>query len=201
MATAQDAHRLTDRGRTLLAGSFGLTWSNNEESPGVTRYARWAAWVSPSLLYFVRDRLGVGGFVNYEYAVFPSMLFARRERALGFGAATAYELALAPRLGLLLSGQLGLQRRWRKIDEPFGRAGGRQTQQQSPLASPSLEGTIDSMRMGLVVPLLLHLNDSIAMGIGPYFFWDHYFAPTDPNGGARYNLLRTGVSSWIGGSF
>lgn len=201
-AAAQDAPRLTDRGRTLLAGSFGVTWSNSEESPGPTRDARWAAWVSPSLLYFVRDRLGIGGYLHYEAAVFPGVIINRRERVLGLGAQSAYELELAPRLGLLFTGQAGVQRRWRQVDEPTAAGAERQdNSQRSPLASPSLAGIADSIRVGGLVPLLFHLNGSIAIGIGPYFFWDHYFAPTNPNGGARYNLLRAGVSSWIGGSF
>ncbi|MEY2935519.1 MAG: hypothetical protein RL033_6268 [Pseudomonadota bacterium] len=199
VAAAQGAPRLTDRGRTLLAGSIGVTWSNDHQSAGV---ARWAAWVTPSLLCFVHDRLGIGGYLHYEYAAFPGLFFDRRERVLGLGAQSAYELVLAPRLGLLLTGQLGLQRRWRTIDEPTAEGADPQDNlQQSPLSSPSLAGKIDSIRMGGLLPLLLHLNESIGVGIGPYFFWDHYFTPTDPRGGARYNLLRAGVSSWIGGSF
>lgn len=201
-ARAETAPRLTDRGRTMLAGSLGGFWSNNDRGPGLVVYPRWAVWLSPSALYFVRDRLALGGWAHYGYQRLTGAAFTRVESELGAGVQAAYELALAPRLGLLLVPQLGYLRHWRSLEEPpvFAGGAGRTQQQRSPLAQQQLTGTEDQLQLALSAPLLVHVTDSVAVGFGPYLRWDYYIQARDWDGG-RYGHLRVGASTWIGGSF
>jgi hypothetical protein len=101
MSARADAPRLSDQGRLLISGAVGGAYSNDDESPGLTAYPDWAVWIAPSLLYFIRDRLGVGGYVDYGFERRPllqSVLFS--EHVLGLGVQGASELVLTPRLGL-----------------------------------------------------------------------------------------------------
>ncbi|MDB4985195.1 MAG: hypothetical protein JWN04_373 [Myxococcaceae bacterium] len=204
--TASHAHardeppRLTDRGRLLLAGSFGGYWSNNADSPGLTRYPTWSVWTSPSLLYFVRDRLGLGAYLDYSYRKLPGAIVSETRQELGGGIQAAYELAFTHRLGWLLTPQLGYERRWRTASDGTDPPASRVWQQRSPLRIIS-QPRFDQLRCALFAPIVYHVSDSVGIGLGPWLYWDFYIRPRDLDDGSRYQHLRVGASSWIGGSF
>lgn len=58
-ARADEPARLTDRGRIMPGGSVGGYVASNQGT-GLYSYADCAAWLQPSLVYFVRDHIGLG---------------------------------------------------------------------------------------------------------------------------------------------
>ena len=218
-ASETERPRLSDRGRTILAGGVGGYWSNNSTPyDGRLRGADWSVEVSPSFTYFIWQRIGLGAYASYAhqrfrvldkfpyYGLGPSLGWVESSESVrldrfSVGAQSLWELALAPRLGLFFwvtAGYAYERLRPRSSEEFFSsNAAGATTQQRPPGLPSCCQHAVDAT---LFVPLTFHVSDSVAVGFGPRIHWRSYFGRKDdePEIG---DFLRVGANSWIGASF
>jgi hypothetical protein len=218
-ASETESPRLSDRGRTLLAGGVGGYWSNNSTPhDGPLRGADWSVEVSPSFAHFIWPRIGLGAYASYAhqrfrvldrvpyYGLGPSVESTESPESFrldrfSVGAQSLWELVLAPRLGFFfwVTAGYGYERlRQRSPEEFFTSSATGATTQQKLSGSPSC--CQHAFEATLFVPLTFHVSESVAVGFGPRVHWRSYFGRKDdePEIG---DFLRVGANSWIGASF
>jgi hypothetical protein len=195
---ARADERLSDRGRWLVQGALGYAWSNADARSDAVRMASREAWLSPSLIYFFRDHVGVGGYAGY---LFRRELFNTHEvtwHAGGIGVQAAFELPIERRLGLLFLPALGYQRQRYAADQATYWASQDPIWQQ-PSRAVQVRGRYDAVELRLFAPLVFHATSSLGLGLGPSLSAEVYLHPRD--GAGRFVHLRVGVMSWIGATF
>lgn len=174
-ASAQEP-RLSDRGRLLIAGELGGWWQNHDN---------WHVGIGPSLAYFVRDRMGLGGYLTYENGRqgWPGT----RLRSYQLGVASVNELALGARLGLWLDLHAGYLHRDQDGVPTFNLF---PTAGEPTGVSAFTTGSKHWARFGLFVPLVYQLNHHVGVGIGPDLAID--WSPKD----AAVDV-QVGLKTWI----
>lgn len=220
-ASEAERPRLSDRGRTILAGGVGGYWSNNSTPyDGRLRGADWSVEVSPSFTYFIWQRIGLGAYAGYAHQRFrvldkfphydlgPALESRESSESLrldrfSMGAQSLWELALAPRLGFFFwvtAGYAHERLRERSSGEfSSSSAVGATSQQRLPF-SGSTNCCQHALEATLFVPLTFHVSDSVAVGFGPRVHWRGYFGREDDESEVG-DFLRVGANSWIGASF
>ena len=142
---SEPSRRLTDRGRAMLTGSVGGWFSPDDPA---TRTARWSIDLRPGFYLFVQNRFAVGAYcgvgVQRRQVRVDSIAIGA-----GGGLQVLYEVELGERLGLVLAPWLGYDW-WR---ETYAADSSDQSQ---------------ALQIGLSLPLLVHLSDSVGVGFGPY---------------------------------
>lgn len=222
---AQDAAppRLSDRGRTLIAGGISGYWATDKN---LVRQAatEWAVDVAPSVAYFFWQRVALGAYGGYgrtqerlfsppvvfglgPQGWFPSDPTAEQLRTAAIrkidrftaGLQGIAELALAPRLGLFVWMTTGYAYERSRLEMPEGSPWSSNIQGGAARLSPPMvwgdNRSAHAMDASLFVPLTFHVSGSVALGMGPYVSWRGYFK------GENGHSVRIGASSWIGASF
>jgi hypothetical protein len=198
--------RFSDAGRVMVAGAVGGWWGSQTHN----HPANWSVNVSPSVTYFVKDRIGLG--------VSPSIGKGNdsdgfRVRDLGLGLHGVFDIPLAERVSWLILPTLGYNHQKRDTP-PFN------VQALGQLANVAVlqSSTEQSFRFTMFVPVALHVSSSIVIGLGPYFTYDRligrphatYGSSNGTLGGSQelrnpfqpfLNNYHVGVSSFIAASF
>lgn len=172
------APHLTSEGRWLVSGTIGGFWSN--DTSRALAYPSWWITAQPSLLYFLRERIGLGGFLTYGASKYS---FDTRTSQYGLGLGAAFDIALSPRTSLMLRPRLGFVR---QVWETHPRA-------PSSINPVFPELTTSLVRLDVDASLLFHMSDSVAFGFGPNVWHDFFI-----DGGGRTQI---GLSSNILASF
>ena len=211
-ARAEEPPRLSDGGRTMVGGPLGGSWWMRPEpihSPG-RGIPRWEAWLRPSIVHFVRDRVGLGLYGGYgatrgRFEPFTDYW----DQAVSLGATAAIEAVVSGRFGLFLLPYFGYARRWREAEHDFQAWAGSATE---PYESRQ---TDNRLQFGLSIPLVFHVSESVAIGFGPNLLieliyldqkgvpaYDFGLGPPLPTTMSRdFVGLRMGAESWIAYSF
>jgi hypothetical protein len=178
----------------MPGGSVGGYAANNH-GISLYSYADEAAWLQPSLVYFVRDRIGIGAYVGYEFGRRDSVaLESVTTHGLGAGLIAMAELPLGPKLGLLSVLQVGYLHRLVRRDAGFD-------------PDYDVDRAIQNGHLGQVVvagsvPFLIHASSSVAFGFGPTVRFAPYVTASSDYANAKHaRPLQIGASSWIGVSF
>ncbi|MDB4986534.1 MAG: hypothetical protein JWN04_1712 [Myxococcaceae bacterium] len=195
----------SSKGRTLVAGSIGGHWSNNNMA------ARdWSISLNPSAAHFVKDRIALGVTPQYSVGSETLGLGAARFQDLGFAAYALFDVPLAQRVSLFVIPSLGYSHRWRdssSLRQAIGASGG----------YVQYANKESFFRMSVSLPVAVHVSDSVVIGLGPYCTVDQRVGTPSflyPN--SRYNqglntydvgvtsqrrYIYVGVSSFVGASF
>jgi hypothetical protein len=177
-SAAKRVRPMTTRGRTLLTGGIDVGY---DSSSGFVSLR-----FTPGFGFFVRDRLALGAFLEVTRGEDRDVA-STRNLSLGGGFRLIYELGLGDRLGLWFWPYLGYAWRQSEISDP-------------PIYCPSdrlsycpaqRRTTHHVFRFGLLLPLMFHLTESWAIGVGPRFEYDY----------ASGHVFTTGIASQLSGSF
>jgi hypothetical protein len=197
VAPARAEERLSARGHQIVDGTTGFAWSNGDTPGSYARPPEYQLWVQPSWLYFVRDRVGVGAYVGYEYgratqtfvldssARAPQVLQRSAPvHTLALGATFAFEVLTLGRVSLYARPYLGVawvhRRRYALV----------------PLrADPSLELQLHARseshwqpQLGVRAPVVYQVSAQLGLGLGPDLQIDLLPGQT---------VVRLGFSTWI----
>lgn len=170
---APAARRLTDRGRWLLSGAVGGSWSN-DRADWIGALEHWRVYGTPAATYFARDRIGVGLAVSASASDTVQPFVGYRDYGLAAGVEAAFEIPLGTRLGLLFRPFVGYQQQWRdyRLDpsllQPLSTYPGDDSR---PLPG-SDRAQLGYVRTWLGLQLLVHLSSSVALGVGPDIWAD-----------------------------
>jgi hypothetical protein len=179
------AARLTQRGRVSLDGQLRFQWST--DSP--TNYGsipEWRFGVHPSLVYFLRDNIGVGGAVGGGFTqgrTSRSELY--KDRDVTVGAQAVWALPLAARWSLMLRPFVGYLRQWAYRDVDSVNDG-----------AFRVHYTLDYLRLMLAAPFVFACAKNLGLGMGPELLVDVFLhrrstpdqAYPRSSGGARVQL-------------
>jgi hypothetical protein len=147
---------LTRRGRVLLGGSVGATWSSDTTN-GYAATKTWSVYASPSATYFVQNHIGIGlnvggGASRTRYSErFGGLDY--RDRDVLAGLSMLFDIPLGKRLSLAFQPVVSYMRQWRR-----------------PRGEPLLE--LGYVRVAMNTPFLIHLAPDIAIGFGPDVWFD-----------------------------
>jgi hypothetical protein len=179
---ASDAKRvrpMTTRGRTLLTGGIDVGYDSSSGFVGLR--------FTPGFGFFVRDRLALGAFLEVSRAE-DRGIASTRDLTVGGGFRLIYELGLGAHLGLWFWPYIGYAWRRSEISAepafcPSGFGGS--------LCPQHGRSTHDVLRFGLLLPLMFHVTESWAIGVGPRFEYDF----------TGESVFTTGLASQLSGSF
>lgn len=201
--------RMSDRGRHMLEGALGGSWSNEDEPGPFDRAPVWSAYAQPSWVYFVRDRVGVGAYLGYRIArvstgidretwlqasASPSRDSGAQawkgplQHDLSAGISAAFELFESGRLSLFARPYVGVSVYFREVralrytDSPF-----------DPVGLASRRRHDARAQLGLRLPLVYQVSSAIGLGFGPDLLWE--------NLAGGFDNVRLGVSSWLARTF
>lgn len=198
---------MSDRGRWLVAGAVSASVSNNDghRSSLTALPPRWDVQAAPSGIYFLRNRVGLGGYAGYAYMSDPYSDIIVKMHGLTVGVQAGFELALAPRLGWMFFPSAGYLRRFITVDDNASvyfssTSEGARTQQRSSL-NARISGHHDILQFGLFAPLVFHVSESLGFGLGPELAVDWYLNMHDRDTDERLVHVRLRVGTWIGASF
>ncbi len=189
---------LTERGRFLVSGMVGGSWSRDHDSR-IGTLNSWRLNGTPSATYFLRDHIGAGlhigaGVSRSAGGDTRRPLLLRNVSHLQVGVHGLFEIALTRRLSLLLWPALAYVHEWIHpllvSDGTFGFGGnpgaaGATFQQQATLASPIRRYELGYVRCALSMPLLVRLSPSIGIGFGPDL-WLDFIVRRDPDYGRAF---------------
>jgi hypothetical protein len=208
-AEAAPSARLSDRGRQMVEGALGGSWSNESEPGFFNRTPVWSVYAQPSWVLFVRDRIGLGVYAGYQVRrpstgldpetamqapqnlsgqPVPRFWIAPIEHDFSAGFSAAFELVLSGRLSLFVRPYLGMALRRREVNRLFwspGAANGIALGQVTRLDWQS--------QVGMRLPLVVQVSSHVGLGFGPDFLWE--------NLAGNLNSVRFGFTSWIARSF
>lgn len=208
-AEVRTVPRLSDRGRQMVEGAVGGSWSNESEPGFYNRSPVWSVYAQPSWLLFVRDRVGLGLYVGYEVRrpstgldrelasqspqdlsgpPLPPIWQAPIEHDVAAGVSAAFELVLGGPVSLFVRPYLGLSWRTRERNM-FGLDPGA----PSGVAVRQVTQVDRRTQVGVRVPLVVQLSSHVGLGFGPDFLWE--------NLAGDFNAVRFGFTSWIARSF
>lgn len=179
---ASDGSHFTSRGRRLVSGNITGGYSDVTQAGGTPGPSWWLS-VSPGLLYFFRENLGLGGFTSVTLA--QTTRGDTKNLTGGVGVRGLYDWRIADRLSLLFIPQAAFT--WLRSD----------TNDDSTSAR--------GLELSLVMPLTYHASSSVALGIGPFVSALRLFSAQNrsdfddtvsPTGGRL-----VGITSYIGYSF
>lgn len=197
-ASEQAPKRLTDRGRLMVGGRISGGWSNDTRE-GWGAYNRWWVSLHPSATYFVRDRVGVGAWAGGGTG--RGRLRSVSEASVGFQG--LFDVRLGPRVSLFVQPFAGYQ-------YELSSAVGQVLRTDALLAFDEIQIKRHYVRLGTDLPLVFHVSDSVAIGLGPQVTLDIFVKedtkPDVVSGASAYSgasnwRVITGVSSFIGASF
>lgn len=161
--------RLTDRGRLVLSGSVGGSWSNDHSGLyGALKH--WSVYGRPSALYFLRDGIGLGLVLSGGASSTRGSYASYRDLDVAFGPEAAFEIALGSRLGLLWRPFVGYLQQWR--DEETGEL--IEDLNSGALTPASRARGVGYVRTWLSLQLLFHLSPSVAIAAGPDVWADFF---------------------------
>lgn len=187
-ASAQDPARveapaptqLTSRGRLLGSGAIGGSWSGSGSSP--SRSQSYRVYASPALIYFVRDRLGVGLTVGGSVGKSLGVTSSRRASDFFIGVLAAFDLPISDQVSVLLQPAFHYVNQWN--EDSVSR----------PEQPPSLITFPDSLHMQIVRPalalqLVVRISPYVGFVFGPDFWADII---VDDGGLRRIQAMLTG---------
>jgi hypothetical protein len=155
------AAQLTRRGRVALDGQARFQWSNDQ--PTIWgNIPEWRLGVHPSLVYYVRDNIGVGGAVGGAFTRGRTSNFESwtdREASVGLQSVVAFPLAA--RWSLMLRPFMGYVRQWSEREAPGANDG--------PV---KLRQTLDYMRFMVSTPFVFACSKYLGVGMGPELLVD-----------------------------
>jgi hypothetical protein len=163
-AAASTPTQLTSRGRLVGSGTIGGSWTGHGSLPAARQ--SWRLHASPALIYFLRDRMGLGltfgGSISKSRVGDPSLL-SYRESDLFIGLLAAFDLPLSDQLSLLVQPGFHYVNQWHE-SSPSG-------------AAPTASTFPGSLRMQIVRPalglqLVLRISPHIGLSFGPDFWAD-----------------------------
>jgi hypothetical protein len=215
---ARASDRLTSRGRFMPGGEVSAFWSNDQPTlfGNYATYSTWDLSVAPSLVYFVRDDIGIGiaGGGGYRRGkLSPRERYSTSEWSIG--ATFVWNVSLGARFSLMLRPFLGYAWAEQKDHVIF----------PSEFAGPNVlvPGALDDdplfvgvtsrlsyVRFALSLPVVYAITDSVGIGIGPNFLYDLCFRDGHTTGlpanvGALTlpsdNRMRIGVAAALYASF
>jgi hypothetical protein len=192
---------LSDRGRILLSGMVGGSWSRDHDSR-IGTLDSWRLNGTPSVTYFLRDHIGAGlhlgaGVSRSAGGNTRRPILLRNVSHLQVGVHGLFEIVLRRRLSLLLWPALAYVHEWIHpslvSDGTFGfgsnpPAVGATFQQQAALSAPFRRNEIGYVRCALSVPLLVRLSPSVGIGFGPDLWFD-FIVRRDPNYGRAFQQM------------
>lgn len=176
-ASREPGEQLTSRGRFLIDGSVGGSFSH-DDTGGPDVLKRWRVYMTPSLSYFLRDRVGVGvalgaGVTESQRSPGTTYAFTAQDRYLYVGLSGAFDLPLTSRLSLLFQPELGYTNQWGIIRRDFVEGAQAATfQQQAP---GSLHFQQKVLRGVLNIRVLIRMSSALAIGVGPDVWVDYIF--------------------------
>ncbi len=155
--------QLTSRGRLLGSGVIGGEWSGSGGLP--TRGESFRVYGAPALIYFLRDRLGVGLTLGGGISKSLSVANSRRASDFFIGVLAAFDLPLSDQLSVLLQPAFHYVNQWNDSSEP-------ETE-----APPSLITFPDSLHLQIVRPalslqLVVRVSPYVGFVFGPDFWAD-----------------------------
>lgn len=206
---AAPSARLSDRGRQMVEGALGGSWSNESEPGFFDRSPVWSVYAQPSWLLFIRDRIGLGAYAGYQVRrpstgldpetamqapqdlsgqPVPKIWIAPIEHDFSAGVSAAFELALSGRVSLFVRPYLGMALLRREVN----------SFRWSPAASSGVVlqqvTRLDwRSQAGVRLPLVVQVSSHVGLGFGPNFVWE--------NLAGEFNSVRLGFTSWIARSF
>ncbi|MDB4985196.1 MAG: hypothetical protein JWN04_374 [Myxococcaceae bacterium] len=208
---AQDAAhlrmpRLSDRGRQMVDGSLGGSWSNEREPGFDDRSPRYSVWLQPSWVYFIRDRIGLGAYLGYRLSrvstgydsqlyrqaregTTSARLYSPLNHDLSAGITAAVEVFVLGRLSLYARPYLGLSVLWRAFSYSNLDPGHPEAHVRSPFGFHVEHDHELRAQLGVRLPLVYQLSNAVGLGFGPDLLWE--------NLAGDFNALRLGVSSWL----
>jgi hypothetical protein len=206
------AARLTARGRFMPSGSIGAFWSNDEPAffASYGSYATWNLEVAPSLVYFVRDDLGVGLAASFGY---QRGRFSQTDRFKSYdvslGVNAIWNVRLGGRLSLMVQpfvgyAQSSLIERFRR---PWYEDIGLGPSASASDASETEKSTwlLRYARFGLALPLVFAISDAVGIGVGPDLLYDLCFRvariSSSVEARSRRNRARIGAFAGVYASF
>jgi hypothetical protein len=191
---------LTSRGRLMPGGRISGFWSNDRPS-NYGSFSTWTVNIAPSLVYFVRDNLGVGLALGGSYSEGGTVPATElTSRAFALGAVAVWNLPLAGRISLMLRPFIGYARSWSDTMVTGNAAEGGALDALPTLSSVHVQSVAHSLRVALELPFVYAINDHVGVGIGPDLAFDHFFdLATTVAGGAPSHAPRRN-RLWIGAS-
>jgi hypothetical protein len=177
--------QLTDRGRVMV----GLNVSAGVSDDDSFMYRRYdERWVTaiPSVVYFVRDRIGFGAYVGgglRRGGIFDYY------RDAGAGLSALYDVRLSEKVGLYLVASVGYGYESLRVtvNGPINFITGEL--QNGPRSYDLARGYINT---AVRIPLVYHPVPNLALGVGPEFVYDVFVHQRDPLGredaSTRYRL-------------
>jgi hypothetical protein len=180
----------------MLSGSVGGTWYRGDDVPGSTgASSRWAVWAEPSFVYFIRDRIGLGGYVGYEsnHGDFVEQQVRWAENRISAGVSGSFEVVASGSWGLFLNVNFGYA--WSQRNDRFGRDAGAVNYYDSD----RLVEHDRRVQLGFHLPLTYLVSSSVGIGLGPDVLLEFqtYQGHTEDSS----TRVRLGGSSWIAYSF
>jgi hypothetical protein len=182
--------------RFLIGGAINASWSNDGASV-LGALKSWQVSGTPSVSYFVRDRIGAGLHVGGGASQGVGTTRERTESFVLAGVHGVFDLQLAKRVSLLLWPALGYVHEWAR-ETPYGAweptfgggvtSAGATFQQQSSLASALRRQEIGYVRAALTLPLTFRLSPSVAIGFGPEMWFD-FIVRRVPDYGTTFQQL------------
>jgi hypothetical protein len=202
----------------MPGGEVSAFWSNDQPTlfGNYATYSTWDLSVAPSLVYFVRDDIGIGvaGGAGYRSGKFsPREHYSTNEFSIG--ATFVWNVSLGARFSLMLRPFLGyawVEQKERVIltnefagpRSSFGIA----LDDNAPLIG--VTSRLSYVRFALSLPVVYAITDSVGFGIGPSLLYDLCFrdrrTPGVPSGAIafvppNYNRMRIGVSAALYATF
>jgi hypothetical protein len=174
--------RLTDKHRWMLTGSIGASYSPDE--PQNAGHPQWSIDLRPGFYYFLLDHIALGAYLNVgarhdRFPVDGRTSMDSTSLTLGGGLQATLEIELNDRAGLMLSPWVG-DLSWRQEFE----------------AGEAPPNSFHFVEFGCSLPLLLHLNENVGIGFGPYVKFDYAI-----DNGRYGNRLDMGLTSTVFWSF
>jgi hypothetical protein len=187
--------QLTDRGRVMVGLSLSAGVSD-DKSTMYRRYdERWFTAI-PSVVYFVRDCIGVGAYVGGGLRRGGLTDYYREA---GAGLSALFDLRLSEKVGLYLVPSVGYsyESLGVTIQGPINFITGQL--QNGPRTYELARGYINTT---VRIPLVYHPVPNLALGVGPEFVYDVFVHQRDPLGtedaSTRYRLS---LVSYLASSF
>jgi hypothetical protein len=178
-ARADEAERLSDRDRLLIAGQVSGHWQNKQ---------RREIAVDPSLSWFFADRASAGAYFAYRVR---DENYDVSWRTWELGVQSVEELPLSDALGLFFLFKVGYAHVERSLFGPY----------DYPSLFPTHSNNLTTFepypRVGehalhfeVSLPLTYHVNSRVGVGLGPQFAADWFVSPNFAN-------FRVGLASWL----
>ncbi len=187
---------MTSRGTLLLDATLGASWWNDGRSIASSKTALYA---QPALLYFPRDKLAVGAQLGGELGKVrdPFGGPSSSDYRVWFGVVAAFEVPLGRRVSFMVMPGLAYLHSWVRreaVELPAAYL----SFQALPASSPQ-RMSIDSMRVSLALPLVLHFSERFGVGVGPDFWYD--WLPRNHRNFSEGGSLASTAAYGVGAAF